>query len=28
VEPRYGRILNNAFETRLDSDYAPHPDLN
>jgi uncharacterized protein (UPF0332 family) len=27
VEPRYGRILHDAFETRLDSDYAPHPDL-
>jgi uncharacterized protein (UPF0332 family) len=28
VEPGYGRILQNAFEARLDSDYAPHPDLN
>jgi uncharacterized protein (UPF0332 family) len=28
VEPRYGRILHDAFEARLDSDYAPHPDLN
>ncbi len=27
VEPKYGRILHDAFETRLDSDYAPHPDL-
>jgi uncharacterized protein (UPF0332 family) len=27
IEPRYGRILHDAFETRLDSDYAPHPDL-
>jgi uncharacterized protein (UPF0332 family) len=23
-----GRILHDAFEARLDSDYAPHPDLN
>ncbi len=28
VEPRYGRILHDAFEARLDSDYAPHPGLN
>jgi uncharacterized protein (UPF0332 family) len=28
VEPHYGRILHDAFEARLDSDYAPHPDLN
>jgi uncharacterized protein (UPF0332 family) len=28
VEPRYGRMLHDAFETRLDSDYAPQPDLN
>ena len=28
VEPRYGRFLHDAFEARLDSDYAPHPDLN
>jgi uncharacterized protein (UPF0332 family) len=28
VESRYGRILHDAFEARLDSDYAPHPDLN
>jgi len=28
VEPRYGRILHDTFEARLDSDYAPHPDLN
>ena len=28
VEPRYGRILHDAFEARLDGDYAPHPDLN
>jgi len=27
VEPNYGRMLRNAFEARLDSDYAPHPDL-
>ena len=27
VEPRYGRILHDAFEARLDGDYAPHPDL-
>ena len=27
VEPRYGRMLHDAFEMRLDSDYAPHPDL-
>lgn len=27
VEPKYGRILHDAFETRLDSDYAPHPGL-
>lgn len=27
IEPRYGRILHDAFEARLDSDYAPHPDL-
>ena len=28
VEPQYGRILHDAFEARLDGDYAPHPDLN
>lgn len=28
VELRYGRMLHDAFEARLDSDYAPHPDLN
>jgi len=28
IEPRYGRILHDAFEARLDSDYAPQPDLN
>lgn len=28
IESRYGRILQDAFEARLDSDYAPHPDLN
>jgi uncharacterized protein (UPF0332 family) len=28
IEPHYGRILHNAFEARLDSDYGPHPDLN
>ena len=28
IEPRYGRILHDAFEARLDSDYTPHPDLN
>ncbi|MGC8880589.1 MAG: HEPN domain-containing protein [Anaerolineae bacterium] len=27
IEPRYGRMLHDAFEMRLDSDYAPHPDL-
>lgn len=27
IEARYGRILADAFEARLDSDYAPHPDL-
>lgn len=27
VEPQYGRILHDAFEARLDGDYAPHPDL-
>lgn len=28
VEREYGRILHDAFDARLDSDYAPHPDLN
>ena len=28
IERRYGRTLHSAFELRLDSDYAPHPDLN
>jgi uncharacterized protein (UPF0332 family) len=28
VEPQYGRMLHDAFETRVDSDYAPQPDLN
>lgn len=28
IGSRYGRILQDAFEARLDSDYAPHPDLN
>jgi uncharacterized protein (UPF0332 family) len=28
IEPRYGRILHDAFEARLDSDYGPNPDLN
>jgi uncharacterized protein (UPF0332 family) len=28
VEAKYGRMLHDAFETRLDSDYAPYPDLN
>jgi uncharacterized protein (UPF0332 family) len=28
VESQYGRMLQDAFEARLDSDYAPHPDLN
>jgi uncharacterized protein (UPF0332 family) len=28
IEPRYGRMLHDAFEARLDSDYTPHPDLN
>ena len=27
VERPYGRMLHDAFEARLDSDYAPHPDL-
>ena len=27
IEPRYGRILHNVYQARLDSDYAPHPDL-
>jgi uncharacterized protein (UPF0332 family) len=27
IEPQYGRMLHNAFEARLDSDYGPHPDL-
>jgi uncharacterized protein (UPF0332 family) len=27
IEPRYGRMLHDAFEMRLDSDYAPYPDL-
>jgi uncharacterized protein (UPF0332 family) len=27
IEPHYGRLLNDAFEARLDSDYTPHPDL-
>jgi uncharacterized protein (UPF0332 family) len=27
VESRYGRMLHDAFEARLDGDYAPHPDL-
>lgn len=28
IEPQYGRILRDAFEARLDSDYGPNPDLN
>jgi uncharacterized protein len=28
IEPEYGRILHDAFEARLDSDYGPNPDLN
>jgi uncharacterized protein len=28
LEPHYGRILRDAFEARLDSDYGPNPDLN
>ncbi len=28
VDTRYGRMLHDAFEARLDGDYAPHPDLN
>lgn len=28
VEPRYGRMLHDAFEVRMDSDYAPEPELN
>lgn len=27
IEPKYGRILHDAFEARLDSDYGPNPDL-
>jgi uncharacterized protein (UPF0332 family) len=27
IEPEYGRILNDAFHARLDSDYAPYPHL-
>lgn len=27
IEPEYGRMLQDAFEARLDSDYAPHPAL-
>jgi uncharacterized protein (UPF0332 family) len=27
IEPQYGRILHDAFEARLDSDYGPNPDL-
>ena len=27
IEPRFGRILHEAFEARLDSDYVPHSDL-
>ncbi|MFQ5612413.1 MAG: HEPN domain-containing protein [Anaerolineae bacterium] len=25
IEPEYGRMLNDAFQARLDSDYAPQP---
>ncbi|HIC88064.1 MAG TPA: HEPN domain-containing protein [Anaerolineae bacterium] len=28
IEPEYGRVLNDAFHARLDSDYAPSPDPN
>jgi uncharacterized protein (UPF0332 family) len=28
IEPKYGRMLNDAFHARLDSDYAPHPNPN
>lgn len=28
IEAQYGRILHDAFEARLDSDYGPNPDLN
>jgi uncharacterized protein (UPF0332 family) len=28
IEPRYGRILHDAFEARLDSDYGLYLDLN
>lgn len=27
IEPEYGRVLNDAFHARLDSDYGPQPDL-
>jgi uncharacterized protein (UPF0332 family) len=27
IEPQYGRILHDAFEARLDSDYGLNPDL-
>ena len=27
IEPQYGRILHDAFDARLDSDYGPNPDL-
>jgi uncharacterized protein (UPF0332 family) len=27
IEPEYGRTLNDAFHARLDSDYAPYPNL-
>ncbi len=27
IEPQYGRMLHDAFEARLDSDYGPNPDL-
>lgn len=28
IERRYGRVLHDAFDARIDSDYGPHPDLN
>jgi uncharacterized protein (UPF0332 family) len=28
IEPKYGRMLNDAYQARLDSDYAPHANLN
>jgi uncharacterized protein (UPF0332 family) len=28
IEPQYGRMFHDALEARVDSDYAPQPDLN